>query len=146
MLRRVHLLHPTLLPSNLLEAIKPNAQDLNGNYGLVSDRSFWDSAPGRDHSVTVKLHGSSDGVRPFKTGKSSVRCIMGSLDYIESKQLGIRVYIPDSPPFLIGVYKGIDKEDDAVLQPLVSEMKLLRPPPKRKDEEVSQDMSTAYMM
>jgi hypothetical protein len=137
LLRRVHLLHPTLLPENLIEAIKPSDAEMDGTLGLVSKKDLWKCHnPHPGHHVTVKLHGSSDGVRLFKTGKSSVRCIMASLDYIESEELGIKVYIPDSPPFLVGVYKGEDKNSDVVLKPLVWEMHQLTPPGRRLGKQV----------
>lgn len=102
LLRRAHLLHPLLLPQSLLDAIKPNEQDLRGQYGLVSTADTWEVTAASATSVTVRIHCSSDGVTPFKTADSSLRCVMGSLDNLYSKELNLTVAIPDSPPFLIG--------------------------------------------
>jgi hypothetical protein len=136
--RRIHILHPNLLPANLVKAIKPSKRELKGSfYGLEGNSGTWKCGAHKSDSVVIKLHGSSDGVRPFKTEKSSVRCIMGSLDSIESKKLGISVKIPDAPPFFIGIYQGLAKESDAVLIPTVNEMRKLRPPPLRKSRKVN---------
>lgn len=136
LLRRVHILHPKLLPPSLVASIIPSEGDMLGAYGQVSNASIWKADPDCSPEVTVYLHGSSDGVRPYKTMESSVRCIMGSLDAIYSPKMNLTVPIPDSPPFLIGVYKGKDKNSDVVLKPLVTEVLALCPPPRRPDSEV----------
>lgn len=140
LLRRVHVLHPNLLPQPLLDSIKPSAEELRGDDGLQSDwgsSSYWESSASSASSVIINVHGSSDGVRPHKTQNSSVRCIMGSLDSIHSPSLNITVPIPDSPPFMIGVYKGKDKNSDKVLRPLLREVIALRPPPSRAPDQVN---------
>ena len=102
LLRRAHLVHPTLLPQSLVEAIKPSEAELNGQYGLVSNPETWKVDNKSASSITVRIHCSSDGVKPFETGDSTLRCVMGSLDSLHSKELNLTVSIPDSPPFLIG--------------------------------------------
>lgn len=86
------------------------------------------TAEARSPTVVVRVQGSSDGVTPQNTPTSQVRAIMGSLDNIYSPSLGLTVPIPDSPEFLIGVYKGEDLRDDLVLKAVVAEIKALRPP------------------
>lgn len=136
LLRRVHILHPKLLPPSLVASIIPSEGDMLGAYGKVSNASLWKADPDCSTEVTVFVHGSSDGVRPYKTMESSVRCIMGSLDAIYSPKLNLTVPIPNSPPFLIGVYKGNNKNSDVVLKPLVSEVLALCPPPRRDVSQV----------
>lgn len=136
LLRRVHILHPNVLPKPLLDAIKPKHDELSGEHGLVSEPSSWETTLNSASSVIINVHGSSDGVRPHKTENSSVRCIMGSIDSIVSTELNVTIPIPDSPPFLIGVYKGKEKKSDKVLKPLLREVIALRPPPRRDPSQV----------
>jgi hypothetical protein len=136
LLRRVHLLNDQILPKGLLDKITPTQAEMKDNYELVSDKSYWQVKESTSACVVVNVHLSSDGVRPQKTEKSSVRAVMGSISSFYSPELDIDIPVPDSTPFLIGVYKGKNKESDDVLRPLVAEVIALRPPPLREHTEV----------
>lgn len=128
-LRTCHVVFPGFLPPTLVDAIKPTPDELLLSTKNIDDSSeqFWRSIP-TGEGVVVSIQGSSDGVRPFKTSKSSIRCIMGRYDNIYSPSSDKRIYIPDAPPFIIGIYKGICKDDDFVLRETVEEMLELHPP------------------
>lgn len=127
LLRRVHLVYPTVLPERVVRCIEPDVDELSGFLGTTSktvDLSLSDSpAP----SIIFNIHLSSDGVTPFKTEGSSIRCIMGSIDSLTSPHLGLTIPVPDAPPFIIGVYKGQDKKSDLMLQHVVNELLELSP-------------------
>ena len=135
-LRRVHLLNDQILPQGLLKKITPTDAEMKDNYELVSDRAYWQVRESTSACVVVNVHLSCDGVTPHKTEKSSVRAVMGSISSFYSPELDIDIPVPDSTPFLIGVYKGQNKESDDVLRPLVAEVIALRPPPLREPSQV----------
>lgn len=126
-LRQVHLLYPTMLPAEIVDSIRPDKLEATGLPGTISDPSVWKSTEGSCDSVTFRIHLSSDGVSIFKTSASNVRCIMASLDSLHSPKLGITVPIPDSPPFIVGIYSGKEKNSDRVLESVVDELLKLSP-------------------
>jgi hypothetical protein len=146
LLRRVHLLNDQILPQGLLKNITPTTAEMKENYELVSDDAYWQVKESTSACVVVNVHLSSDGVRPHKTEKSSVRAVMGSISSFYSPELDIDIPVPDSTPFLIGVYKGQNKESDDVLKPLVAEVIALRPPPLRGESEVIHMLMKYYLI
>lgn len=130
------MLHPGILPAEVLECLKPDSDELSGLVGSFSrpvNLAFTEtSAP----SIVFNIHISSDGVTPFNTAKSSLRCIMGSIDSLFSPTLGLTIPVPDSPPFIIGVYQGKEKNSDIVLQPVVNELLHLSPENMSPDRTV----------
>lgn len=127
LMRRVHLLHPSILPADVLQHIRPDSDEMSGALGTVSKPCRWDISDTTASSIVFNVHISSDGVTPYKTEASSVRCIMGRIDSLYSPSLSITVPIPDAPPFLIGIYKGKLKKGDGALEGVVKELELLSP-------------------
>ena len=127
LLRRVHLLNPNIFPQTVLDAIRPSTDEITGLVGSLTDPNIWESTAATAPCVVFRIQASSDGVTPFKTEASSVRCIMGCLESVHSPHLGVTVPVPDSPPFLIGIYKGKEKKSDLILQTVVDEFLSLAP-------------------
>ena len=120
------MLHPGILPTEVLECLKPDSDELSGFVGTFSNPVDLCLEANAAPSIVFNIHISSDGVTPFNTAASSLRCIMGSIDSLFSPKLDLTVPIPDSPPFIIGVYKGKEKNSDVVLQPVVTDLLHLR--------------------
>lgn len=116
LLRRIHLYDPEFLPPHVVEAIRPLS---------ASNNHLWQPGPGQSGSIVFLLHMSSDGVSPFKTNASSVRCVMASVEGLHNPVTNKTIKLPNSPPFLVGVYKGEQKSDDVVLLPAVEELEYL---------------------
>lgn len=127
LLRRVHLLHPNMLPADVLEHVRPDALETSGFGGTVSSNCSWEITETTAPSIIFNIHVSSDGVTPFKTEGSSVRCIMGRVDSLYSRSLKLTVPIPHAPPFLIGIYKGSFKKSDGAIEGVVEELRHLSP-------------------
>lgn len=132
LLRRAHLTFPDLLSQELLDSIKPDLDELRGANALTSrDYEKWQTSltqHERSQTVVVRVQGSSDCVTPQNTLSSTVRAVMGSLDNLYSPSLGLTVPIPETPCFLIGVYKGEENKDDLVLKTVVAELEDYAPP------------------
>lgn len=135
-MRRVHLTYPSLLPKKVLQCIAPDSLELSGLGGSVAKPVKWTLGENTPPSVIFNIHVSSDGVTPYKTAASSLRCIMGRIDSIESPHLGLKVYVPDPPPFFIGIYKGEDKNSDLVLEGVVNELLFLSPDNPENERQV----------
>lgn len=129
LLRRVLSLHPTIFPPVVIDSIRPDTDELVGTHGVYSSVSQNLEVPeGSGGSIVFNIHLSSDGVTPYRTSASHVRCIMGSLDSVYSPELELTVKIPDSPPFIVGVYQGSDKASDIIFKTVVEELLALSPP------------------
>ena len=120
------------MSNELLNSIKPSQEELLGLHGLSSSAAEkWNvslTTETRSPCVVVRLQGSSDIITPQNTLASSLRAVMASYDNIYSPSTGVTGHIPDTPCFMIGVYKGREQKDDLVLQTLVEEVLANVPP------------------
>jgi len=142
LLRRTHNTNKSFLPSGLLEAIRPSPEELDGSQGhVVENASTWDEFMSNAGSVVAKIVSSSDIVTPYKTDKSSVRPVMGTVDRFYSPDLDKTLPLPsNAPPFIVGVYRGEDKKDDAALHLFVKEMEELAFPENYEELETCPEM------
>lgn len=132
-IRRMHTVYPGFLPKTIIEGTIPSiisdddpAYEKAAGGGGCSNFDVSSMPFGR--TVIANLYGSSDGVSPFSTNKSGIRCVMGKVSSFFSPQMNKTVAFPKPVPFIIGIYKGPQKNADHVLVHLRDEMQLYKPP------------------
>jgi hypothetical protein len=133
LLRRIHTVFPSLLPSDILELTKPSPEEVHinrpgtwKNWLLRDERIFRDVEP-----VVFEVKINVDGVQWFKSSNTSGTPIFGKLVAIRSLSGKTRVKIPYhvAKPFVIGVYENIHGKPLAsrMMAGTLAEMKALHP-------------------
>jgi hypothetical protein len=124
LLRRVHLVHPDLLPQQILDAIKPR----DGDEFEDEVRENWVFEPvGEREPVEIEIHVNIDGVQWYKNSSVKGVPILGRIHAVRNKST--RITIPQNKPFIIGLFKMVGKPDiQDFLADFIAELRELQVP------------------